>query len=202
MRLRKESGWQRRANNFANGVKLADRGGEHFADRFDGELAFVAGKDAAIGIEKHQGWPSPNPVALPNRQAGVVDNGVSDLIALDRGAEVGGLFLSRKFSGMDTDDDQLVWEDALELPRPREDMEAIDSAIGPKVENDQFPTQIGEGQRRRIEPVEPGRKFRSADRTGIEGCHGNLLVKASDRIVVVSHEVGSNAPRLVRGVGP
>ena len=174
MRRREEGLGQRGPFYVPGGGKASDGGGEHIAHRFEGELAFMPGEDTAMRIEEHQCRPGPHPVALPDRHTGIVHDRVADLVALDGGAQVGGLRFGGKLGGMDPDDDELVGECVLKLPRPREDVETVDSAVGPKIEDHQLTTQIGEGQGRRIKPVEPGRKFRRANRTGIEISHGAL----------------------------
>jgi hypothetical protein len=100
------------------------------------------------------------------------------MVNAEPGAGVGHIsrrFFSRKFRGMDPDDRQVVREFAFEIPQLRNDVDAIDSAVGPEVENDDFAAQLPDRQRRRIEPLEIGRKFRSANGAGVEIWHAYHL---------------------------
>jgi len=69
---------------------------------------------------------------------------------------------------MDTDDDDLGRIPFLDRPQRGQDMQAVDSAIRPEIENHQATMQVSELQRSSdIQPGETGRKVGRADRTEI-----------------------------------
>jgi hypothetical protein len=67
--------------------------------------------------------------------------------SLHGGAKISGHPFGRELGGMNADDDQFTGEFTFQLPQLREDVEAVDSAVGPEVEDDQLAAQVGERER-------------------------------------------------------
>lgn len=65
-------------------------------------------------------------------------------------------------STVNADYDQLRRIPQLELPQLRENMKAVNSPIGPEIEQNYFPSQVGELERpsARMHPVDVVRKLR------------------------------------------
>jgi hypothetical protein len=66
--------------------------------------------------------------------------------------------LCRELGGVDADHNQIIAVALFELPQLWKQMDAVDSAVGPEVENHQLPTQITHS--RRLLDVEPGKPDR------------------------------------------
>ena len=66
---------------------------------------------------------------------------------------------------MDPDDDDVVRIPLLDLPQLRKDVNAVDSAIGPEIEENDLATQILDAQllTTRVNPVEARREVRGSD---------------------------------------
>ena len=74
-------------------------------------------------------------------------NGMFDFVAKDDAPDVLRLSFVLKLGGMDTDHHQLIGVLRLELFQIGNDMHAVDAAIGPEIEQDDFAFQRGERQR-------------------------------------------------------
>ena len=74
--------------------------------------------------------------------------------------------LGDELATVHTHDRQLVRKPLFELPQLREDVDAVDSAVGPEVQNRDLSTQIGDGEGSSVgvDPVETrGKVGRSND---------------------------------------
>ena len=107
----------------------------------------MLGEDPPSRIDEHQRRPGADGVLVPDPVLAVVDDRVMELQPLHGGAQVLGDPFGRELGGVDADDDQFVGKLVLELPQLREDVQAVDSAVGPEVEQDQLAAQIGQRQR-------------------------------------------------------
>ena len=83
-----------------------------------------------------------------------------EAVAQDDVADVVGLGFVYELGRMHPDDDELVGELGLETFQVRDDVDAIDAAVSPEVEQHHFAFEVGEGDRfGGIQPIEPGREF-------------------------------------------
>jgi hypothetical protein len=98
-----------------------------------------------------------------------------ELMPLHGRPQVLAFAFGRKLGGVNADHDQFVRECVFEVPQLRDDVVAIDSAVGPKVENDDLAAEVGHRQRLGVEPLQPGRKLRRPNRPRILTCHKNDL---------------------------
>src|SRR5256885_17059518 len=75
--------------------------------------------------------------------------------------------LAQELRRVHADDGELLAPLALELPQLRKDVQAVDSAEGPEVEQDQLAVQVAEGERAPgVEPVGVGREIGCVDPAG------------------------------------
>ena len=79
-----------------------------------------------------------------------------------------GVFLGGELGGVDADDLELVRKGFVQAVQIGQDVDAIDAAGGPKIEQHDLATQVREAERQAADPIETRRKFGSADRAGIE----------------------------------
>ena len=98
------------------------------------------------------------PVLIPPRRPGftvVVDgNRVVELVVFHLGPNARDVLLALGFRRMDTNDgDALLTELLLPFPVPGIVVDAIDSAKGPEVDDDDLPLQIFQRQRFAVDPV-------------------------------------------------
>ena len=75
-------------------------------------------------------------VGAPDPELGVVGDGVRDLVAADDLPDVLGGLLVGELRRVHADDDELVGVLLLELLQVRQDVDAVDAAVGPEVEQD------------------------------------------------------------------
>jgi hypothetical protein len=76
-----------------------------------------------------------------------VNDRVPYVIALYRILDFTDVLLVRKFRAMNTDDEQPVLEALLKIPQYRNDVQAIDTAKRPEIEEYQAPSELLEVQR-------------------------------------------------------
>jgi hypothetical protein len=88
----------------------------------------------------------------------------------------------------------------LELPDPREQVKAVDSAVRPEVEDDDLAAQVGDAERALdVEPVEPLREFRRAHGGQGNGRHGRHAHRCPADAVTAS--LKGRRAMLVRQLG-
>jgi len=149
-------------------LELLQHPGDDRIELFEGQFALVLSDDAALRVDEHQGRPGTPAEALPDRKVPVVDDRVFDAISEHGFSKVGRLALSVKFRGVDADHDHAVPVFPFDLPQLRKRVHAVDSTEGPKIDDRQPPAQVGDVQRPgNVEPVEPIREVRGANRTGV-----------------------------------
>lgn len=120
-------------------------------------LARVLGDDIALGIDDDEGGPGPYGVLLPGGELGVVEHGVMHLIALDGVDDGLVLGLVHELRRMDPDDHHGVAVLLLELAQFVQDMQTVNAAKCPKIEDNDASSQVSEGVLgvARIEPAAP-----------------------------------------------
>lgn len=108
------------------------------------ELAGLHTDDVAARVDRHQGRPRAHGVGTPEPELPVVD-GRMDCVEPDRGVtNARRLALGGVFAAMDTDDGDLIGVPRFELPQLQEDVHAVDSAIGPEVQQQQLAAEVRE----------------------------------------------------------
>src|SRR5688572_29659963 len=84
-----------------------------------------------------------------------------NLVSEDDAANVLGIFFVFEFGGMNADDNQLVRIFLLQPLEIRNDVNAVDAAVGPEVEQDNFALQPSERKRLvRVQPAAMTGEFR------------------------------------------
>ncbi len=129
--------------------------------------------DIACRIDEYQGGPGADGVSLPDHELGVIDNRMRDLMAPDGVAEGGRLALVGKFGRVYPDDGQGIGERGFQRLQLREDVQAIDSAIRPEIEQDHASSEVREAERTwGVEPLHTLRKLPRVDCRAGASCHG------------------------------
>ena len=154
--------------------------GQHALDEgrhgIGGELAGVHPDDGPARIDRHEGGPGADRVGAPHAELPVVQDGVIGGAEADGGVSNAlAVALRGVLAAMNTDDRDGIGEALLDLPQLREDMDAVDSAIRPEVEQQQLPAEVAEGEPATagVKPVEGVRKVGCADgRKGHPVGHG------------------------------
>ncbi len=85
------------------GVEL----GYHLADQpiegIEGHLTFMFADNVALGVDEHQGGPSPAGILPPDLKLGVVDHRVFQLVPLHGAIQVAGFLLIGELGRMNSD---------------------------------------------------------------------------------------------------
>ena len=164
-----------RPGAFAQGPSRAMLG-DQFLDQFlqNGRMP-LAGHPfdhVARRVDEDQGGPGAHAVTLPDREFGVIDDRMVDLVAPDGVAKRGCLPLVGKLRRMDPNDRQGLGKPGIQRLQLREDVQAVDSAVGPEVEQDHASPEICEAERMRgVEPLHAFGKLRCVDRRAGTRCH-------------------------------
>jgi len=124
---------------------------DQFIDQpFKGRAVPLAGHccyDVSRWVDEDQSGPGAHAVALPHQEFRVIHDRMSNLVTSDRVAKGDCLPLIGKLGGMDPDDRQGQGEFRFQRLQLREDVQAVDSAVGPEVEQDQPSAEIREAER-------------------------------------------------------
>ncbi|MNW52342.1 hypothetical protein D3C74_298580 [compost metagenome] len=140
--------------------------------------------DVALGVDHDERRPGPRGVRGPGDELGVVEDGVTHLVALDRGSERDRVCLVLELRGVDADDDEVVAARLLELAQLVEDVQAVDAAERPEVEDDDPAAQVRERDvaAARVEPAAPD-ELGGADAgqagVGGRGAHPRILPQSA-----------------------
>ena len=168
-------GRRRRPPHHSGGVELGDHVGHEAVELIKGQLAFVLADYVARGVDEHEGRPSAAGVLLPHLELLVVDDRVFQPVAAYGRAEVGDLFLVGEFGRVDSDNHQLTGVLLFQFPQLRKNMGAVDSTVGPEVEDDDLAPQFLHGDGAvGVGPFQPLGKFRGGDCAGVAASHGGL----------------------------
>ena len=106
------------------------------------KFAGVPGNDLAERVDEDECGPCVDRERLPDRKVGVRDHGVMDPETLSRERKTFGVALGRKFWRVDANDLKLVRESELEPMQIRKNVNAIDAAGGPEVEQHHLAAQV------------------------------------------------------------
>src|SRR5208282_6861189 len=98
----------------------------------------------------------------PDGHLRVVNDRMMEVVAADRVFDAGGILLVGEFGRMDTYHHDLVGKFFFDAAQSRNDLDAVDAAFRPEIENHHASVQAGDGKwRRHVEPLKPGaRDFR------------------------------------------
>ncbi len=125
---------------------LADQVVEQHLESVRMTLAGELGHDVALGIDHHQGRPGLDGVLLPGREVRVVEHRVVHAVALHRAGQRHRVGLVRELRGVHPHGHQDVGEPLLERAQLVQDVQAVDAAEGPEVEQHDLAAQSGQGQ--------------------------------------------------------
>ncbi len=145
------------------GCRFFNHLGDGAQHRIGIEFAFVFADDAAIRADEHERRPGAHRVFAPDAHRVIVDDRVVDVQSTNRILKMNVEALGRVLGAMDADDEELIVEVGFEIPQLRDDVQAVDSAVGPEIENDELASQVGDLQR--ALGVEPGQPIRELGRT-------------------------------------
>jgi hypothetical protein len=144
----------RRANH------ALDRAVEDFVDA----LARMVADNLAAGVNQHERRPRPHRVLLPHNHLVVVHDGVFDVVAQNRLADVLGLLLREELGGVDADDHQRVGVLALQSLQVGQDVHAVDAAVSPEIEQHDLAAQFAQAERAvGVEPLQAFGEVGSVD---------------------------------------
>ena len=119
---------------------------------------------APIGANKDERRPGADGIGAPETQLGIMYDRMGDPLAEDGLADARWFPLVRKLRRVHADDDQFTGIALLDRPQRGQDVQAVDSTVGPKVEDHEPTGQVGESERPRdIEPDESRWEFWSMD---------------------------------------
>ena len=140
--------------------------GHLLVDHLERCFAAADSTDVSLGVDQDHCRPEVDVVPTPDRLVAVVDDWVSDVVSQDSTPDVLDIFLGIEFWGMDSEDHQLVWVFLLELFQHRQDVHAVDAAVGPEVQQHDLAAEVtdvdrtggveipgGTGQRTRRKPA-------------------------------------------------
>ena len=165
---------------------------EEGVERFEAKLATLPGNEIPLRVDDPQRRPGARCVGLPYLVIRIDQHRMLDVIPHDRIGDVVGIFFGRELRRVDADDDDLVGIGLFELLEFREDMHAVDAAVGPEVDHHPLAAQVLEPDRAgRIEPLGIPGKLGSSKSFGkgvavrritisrlcgrLLGCHGREL---------------------------
>ena len=151
--------------------ELRDHGRDDRLKRIIHTFAGQITEHLALRVDDHDRRPGPHAVCRPNAVIAVVDDGVGQAVALRDHADVRRVALVLELGRMNADDGQYVAKLGLETVQVRDDVDAVDAAIRPEVEQDDAPLEIGDRQRLvDVDPVQIGREVGCSNPTSI-GLH-------------------------------
>src|SRR3546814_6076657 len=111
-------------------------------------LTGVVRDDVPLRVDQHQGRPGTGGIGLPGDQLRVVEDRMVHRVALDRSPERVRIGLVHELRRVRPDHDQLVGELLLYRAQLVEDVQAVDAAEGPEVEQHEASAELAQGQRR------------------------------------------------------
>ena len=130
------------------------------------------GEQSAVGADQDEGRPGPDKVVVPDFVSVVDDHRMFDVVADDRLPDIFRILFVVKFGGVHTDHQEGGFPVlSFQISQIRQDVQAIDAAVGPEVEEHDMPLQQVEGQGAvRVEPKGGFRKSGRLHRIHLAGC--------------------------------
>jgi hypothetical protein len=125
----------------------------------------VCSNDIAVPVYHNECRPRIHGVRAPDAELPIVDDRMCDVIAQTSFPDAGSIALGDIFATVHTDDRYIARILLLDLPQLRKNMNAVDSAIRPEVEQDHVSAQLGQTKRipTSVKPVEALWEFRRAN---------------------------------------
>ena len=126
---------------------LVDQGAEQGVDRVRVTLAGVLRHDVPLRVDQHERRPGPRGIGVPGHQVRVVEHRVGDRVAGHRGHQCVRVGLVHELRAVYADHHQLVGVLLLDRAELVEHVQTVDTAEGPKVEQDEAATEVTESKR-------------------------------------------------------
>ena len=115
-------------------------------ERIGVELYGMHADDVPTWIDRNERRPRLHRVRAPYTKLPIIHRGVRGLQSQRGIPNVVGDALLGVFAAVHTDDRDPRSVSFLELPQLRKNMDAVDSAVGPEIEKEQFAAEVGERQ--------------------------------------------------------
>ena len=125
----------------ALGLVLGDQFGDEHGEAVGVAFAGQVGHDVALGVDDHQGGPGAGGVGLPGVQLGIVQDRVVDLVALHGGGKGYRICLVLELGRVHADGYQDVGVLLFERAQLIQDVQAVDAAEGPEVQQHDLAAQ-------------------------------------------------------------
>jgi hypothetical protein len=98
----------------------------------------------ALGVDDHQRRPRLGGIRLPGDQIRVIENWMAHGVALDSGGERFGVGLMLELGRVNPNEDKGIGEPGLQRAQLIQDVQTVDAAERPEVEDHNTPAQIGQ----------------------------------------------------------
>ena len=133
--------------------------------------------DVPARIDGDEGRPCADGIRAPDAKLAIVQRWMGSAQPNGGIADVRGLPLRRVLAAVNANHGEIVRKLLLELPQLREDMDAVDSAIGPEVQQQHPPAKVSEREPSSagVDPVERIGEIGSANGWRV---HGGMRVRS------------------------
>lgn len=165
-----------------------DHGLEYGIEHIECDLAGMLADVVAVGAYEGYGGPGLDLEGSPGAELVVVDDRVVNAEPARGGADILGLALGYEFAGVDSYGHQLVGILLFEPADRRQYMHAVDSAIGPEIQEHQLAAQVfqRESLAARVYPVQARRNRRRGDHAHLVAvCHVVLQCQGIGRFWIL-----------------
>ena len=100
-------------------------------------------------------WPRRISIVAPYPKLSIVDRGMHSIQADACVADTGQYAFFGELSAVNSDDGDVRWVSLPEPPQLRQDVKAVDSAVGPEIEQEHLPAKVGqvESTATRVNPL-------------------------------------------------
>ncbi len=115
---------------------------EQLIERIEIDFAGVAGHHVTLRIDDPQAGPARDVESIPQLVVAIVNHRMLDIVAEHRIGNIFRVLFGVELGRMNADDDQLVRERMLKFLQNRQDVHAVDAAIGPEIEQHKLATQL------------------------------------------------------------
>ena len=150
-----------------------DRALDEWRDRFDRELAGVCPRDVPARIDRDECRPRVDGISAPDAELPIVQNRMRRTESERRLTNALGDALGDVLAAVDADDGDVIGVFLFELPQLRKYVDAVDSAVGPEIEEEQLAAEVGEREPASpsVDPVERCWKVWRADGRAVDFGH-------------------------------
>ena len=155
---------------------------EHFIDFLEGRLAAGDGDHVAFRVDQHQGRPGTYFHSLPEHVPRIVDHRMADLVAFRGRGDVSRILLILELRRVYADHHQLTGVGLFQLLQLRQDVHAIDAAIGPEIQQHELPAEVLQLQGpRSVDPLQARGKLGHRDPLAKRGFQRRHLLGATSQ---------------------